>query len=241
MRHSPPGLATSVARWPTTIDLGHLDAARRAVVDAIAGLHLQALGGDPGKSLAVLSIGPSICEMLVRAGGPEVEATLEHVGSGHGSTNNDDDPERTGGYSLGSATSLGQRFQILRPHARAAWGRSGKIQQSKGQIADAIASFRSAIAVMERLPIIDIEYVYDRACYHALFAGAAGAPGSGLPATEGRQSADRAMDNLRRAVAAGYRNVGLMQTDTDLDPLRDRADFRALMMDLVFPTKPFAQ
>ena len=119
----------------------------------------------------------------------------------------------------------------------------GKIQQSKGEIPEAIASFRSAVVVMEALPIVDIEYLYDRACYHALFAGAAGAPGSGLPATEGRQSADRAMDNLRRAVAAGYRNVGLMLKPgrRSSTPFAASADFRSLMMDLVFPTKPFAQ
>jgi hypothetical protein len=41
------------------IDLGYLDAPRRAVVEAIAGLHLQALGGDIEKSLAVLAVGRS--------------------------------------------------------------------------------------------------------------------------------------------------------------------------------------
>jgi serine/threonine-protein kinase len=125
------GLFTAFAAWTRDkgrtladhlVELGQLDAPRRAAVEAIAGLHIQALGGDPGKSLAVLSIGPSMCEKLVRAGGPEVEATLVHVGSGRGSTNNDDDPERTGAYSLGSATSDGQRFRILRPHARGGLG-----------------------------------------------------------------------------------------------------------------------
>ena len=66
------------------VDLGHLDAPRRAAVEAIAGLHVQALGGDPGKSLAVLAVGRSTRESLARAGGPEVEATLGHVGSAHG-------------------------------------------------------------------------------------------------------------------------------------------------------------
>jgi eukaryotic-like serine/threonine-protein kinase len=104
------------------INLGHLDATRRAVVDAIAGLHIQAMGGDSGKSLAVLSVGRSICEKLTQAGGPDVEATLGHVGSGHGSTYEEDDPERTGTYSVGSATSGGQRIRVLRPHARGGLG-----------------------------------------------------------------------------------------------------------------------
>ena len=104
------------------VDLGHLDAPRRAVVEAIAGLHVQALGGDLGKSLAVLAVGRSTRETLVTRRRPDVEATLGHVGSAQGSTHDDDDPDRTGTYSVGSATSDGQRFRILRPHARGGLG-----------------------------------------------------------------------------------------------------------------------
>ncbi len=39
-----------------------------------------------------------------------------------GSTHDDDDPDRTGSYSVGSATSDGQRFRILRPHAKGGLG-----------------------------------------------------------------------------------------------------------------------
>ena len=93
-----------------------------AAVEAIAGVHVQALGGDIEKSLAVLAVGRSTRERLARAGGPDVEATLGHVGSAHGSTHDDDDPDRTGSYSVGSATSDGQRFRILRPHAKGGLG-----------------------------------------------------------------------------------------------------------------------
>jgi len=104
------------------VDLGHLDAPRRAVVEAIAGLHVQALGGYVEKSLAVLAVGRSTRERLVRAGGPDVEATLGHVRSAPASTRDDDDPDRTGSYSVGAATSDGQRFRILRPHAKGGLG-----------------------------------------------------------------------------------------------------------------------
>jgi hypothetical protein len=33
----------------------------------------------------------------------------------------------------------------------------------------------------------------------------------------------------------------LLDRDHGLDPLRTRADFRALMLDLVFPADPFAR
>jgi serine/threonine-protein kinase len=43
---------------------------------------------------------------------------------------------------------------------------------------------------------------------------------------------DRAMDALRRAVAAGYRGLADLRGDTDLDPLRRRDDFRKLLKDM---------
>ena len=52
------------------VDLGHLDAPRRAAVEAIAGLHVQALGGDLEKSLAVLAVGRSTRESLAAPAAP---------------------------------------------------------------------------------------------------------------------------------------------------------------------------
>src|SRR5262249_60801917 len=57
---------------------------------------------------------------------------------------------------------------------------------------------------------------------------------------EGRVEFDRAMDTLRRAVAAGYNSFDWMRRDPDLDPLRSRPDFQLLMMDLAMPAGPLA-
>ena len=51
---------------------------------------------------------------------------------------------------------------------------------------------------------------------------------------------DKAAVVLRRAAAAGYKPVDAMKRDPDLDPLRGRPDFQSLMMDLAFPSNPFA-
>ena len=40
--------------------------------------------------------------------------------------------------------------------------------------------------------------------------------------------AERAMTLLRRAAKEGFHNTVLFATDTDLDPVRDRADFQKL-------------
>jgi hypothetical protein len=72
----------------------------------------------------------------------------------------------------------------------------------------------------------------------SLHSGVAAAAGFGLAADETRAAADAAMDNLRRAVAAGWRDVAGARKDPDLDPIRGRRDFQLLMMDVAFPTRP---
>ena len=53
-------------------------------------------------------------------------------------------------------------------------------------------------------------------------------------------SSDRAMVALRRAIDVGFRMAALLRMEEDFAPLRSRADFQALMMDLAFPAEPFA-
>ena len=84
-------------------------------------VHLEAHGGDVEKSLAAIPAGKSTRESLAGIGDPDVEATLGHVGSGLGSTDGDD-ADRTATYAVGAATSDGQRFRVLRPHARGGLG-----------------------------------------------------------------------------------------------------------------------
>jgi hypothetical protein len=105
------------------VALGHLTPAQRSVVEAIAALHVEAHGGDAEKSLAALPAAKSTRDSLAELGDPEVEATLGHVSSGHGSTEDGPaDADRTASYAVGTATSDGQRFRVLRPHARGGLG-----------------------------------------------------------------------------------------------------------------------
>ena len=49
-----------------------------------------------------------------------------------------------------------------------------------------------------------------------------------------------AIEWLRQAVAAGYRNANELRIESALDVLRSREDFQLLMSDVVFPSEPFA-
>ncbi|MGO9467085.1 MAG: TPR end-of-group domain-containing protein [Isosphaeraceae bacterium] len=59
--------------------------------------------------------------------------------------------------------------------------------------------------------------------------------------SRGRIEADKAMERLRRVIASGWSQAALIRIDTDLDPLRSRPDFQALLMDLGWAVDPFAR
>src|SRR5207237_1401836 len=67
--------------------------------------------------------------------------------------------------------------------------------------------------------------IYNAAC---VFALAAATPG--LESGRASQYAARAVELLRKAVEKGYQNPEGIKTDKDLDSLRDRADFKQLLM-----------
>src|SRR5262249_55272367 len=64
--------------------------------------------------------GRSTRESLARASVPDLEGALACVGSA--ATGLDGDPDCTASYSVGTATSEGQRFRVLRPHAKGGLG-----------------------------------------------------------------------------------------------------------------------
>ena len=87
---------------------------------------------------------------------------------------------------------------------------------------------------------IDREVVRDR-----LLPCRAGRPGRGgrfgrvgRPGGAGSRSGD---GPAAQAVAMGFRNADAFRSEAALDPLRDREDFRLLVMDLTMPDEPFAR
>jgi hypothetical protein len=111
------------------IALGHLNETQRAVVEALADLHV-AKHGDLQRSLAAIPAGRSTQESLAQLGDPVIEGTLARAGAHSTQQDGEADPDRTASYAVGMATSYtvgmatsdGQRFRVLRPHARGGLG-----------------------------------------------------------------------------------------------------------------------
>jgi serine/threonine protein kinase len=111
---------------------------------------------------------------------------------------------------------------------------TGKALGKQGKPADGLAAVTLAVAIETRIaPRLSLA-AYNLACSLAQCSALAGrlAPGPGGGPAAARRYADQAMDALRRAVGAGWKDVTGMEQDPDLIALRDRADYRDLMASL---------
>jgi eukaryotic-like serine/threonine-protein kinase len=101
------------------VSFGHLNDAQTAVVEALADLHVMK-HGDVEQSLAAIPAGPSTRKRLAQLGDVDIERSLARQGLA--ATAVDEDSDLTANYSVGPATSDGQRFRVLRPHAHGGLG-----------------------------------------------------------------------------------------------------------------------
>ena len=119
-----------------------------------------------------------------------------------------------------------------------------RLYAGTGRRGEAESALRSALEIREALPVTSPEDLYTEARAHARFDATFGRePAGARPGVpDGRgDHADRAMAALRRALDAGFSDAAQLRADHDLDSLRSRPDFRALLMDLDLPADPFAR
>ncbi len=113
----------------------------------------------------------------------------------------------------------------------------GTLLKGLGQWTEAAKEYREALAIFEKL-VADFPNVpeyrqevlarsYNLASLCAL--------ASGKVEDKKQEYADQAMELLQKAVKAGYIDASHMAKDTDLDPLRDRDDFKKLLESLSKP------
>ncbi len=94
-----------------------LAADRRTLLEALVEEHLKQHGNDAEKSLAAVSSVGSVADDLRQIKDPDVQASMVHVAARRPA-----DPYATY-QSVGSSTSSGSRFRILRPHAKGGLGK----------------------------------------------------------------------------------------------------------------------
>jgi serine/threonine-protein kinase len=103
--------------------LGAVDDSRRTLLEALVAEHLKGHQGDVGKSLASLPAGRSTIDELKHIEDAELNATLDHLSRTAGAT--DDTREATrdsASFHLGVTAGDGQRYRVLRPHAKGGLG-----------------------------------------------------------------------------------------------------------------------
>jgi serine/threonine-protein kinase len=120
----------------------------------------------------------------------------------------------------------------------------GRLYRESGRTDEAVRAYRRALEVLEVLRYPTAEGLYHLAAVRAQCAVLTDRPGTASP-DGGRPAAlEASVDAMRRAVAAGFVDRDRLRRDTNLDPLRSRADFRAIelvLMDAAFPADPFAR
>ena len=97
---------------------GALSDDTESALSLLVDMHIKLHRGDPQLSLAAISPPESLSQNLRLLGDTDVEQSLQLVGTNA----SENDPDRTATYSVGQSTSTGDRFRILRPHARGGLG-----------------------------------------------------------------------------------------------------------------------
>jgi tetratricopeptide (TPR) repeat protein len=152
---------------------------------------------------------------------------------------------------LGRAVEVRERLAAVHPTLTqyqrglvTAYGNLNETQIKAGHWTEALGSLRKVRKLMESITDPRPEDFYTLACTCARsteLAGGSHAQAVGATGNETEGLSNRAMEALRRAIAAGYKNRDLLDRNHDLDSLRLRADFQALMMDVAFPSEPFSR
>ena len=126
------------------------------------------------------------------------------------------------------------RIELAKSHTNI-----GRMLQHTGEPVEALHSFQRAVDLYESIPRLDPRNTYNLACNLALCVPLIGTKnGSQTPIdilklSKGDQIrrrvyGDRAVEVLRRAVNGGFLDADILQSDTDLDAIRDHSDFQAV-------------
>jgi hypothetical protein len=108
----------------------------------------------------------------------------------------------------------------------------GLALQKLRRFTEAAASYREAIGIWENLAKPEPDNLYSLACSYGLLHGLARENESGITVKDADAAGEQAVAALRRAIAAGFRDLAGIRKETDLDSLRERPDFEKVLKEL---------
>jgi eukaryotic-like serine/threonine-protein kinase len=108
-------------------------------------------------------------------------------------------------------------------------------------LAKATASLERARVVLDQSSQDDPMLRYELAAEYARVVGQATASPPSDSDANRQRCASRALAALRRLIAAGYRDRQRIESDPAFDGIRRHPEFRSVMLDLAFPSNPFAR
>jgi tetratricopeptide (TPR) repeat protein len=113
--------------------------------------------------------------------------------------------------------------------------------KNEHRLAEALEATQESSRVLEAIRQPTFVDLYNLACAYANLTTLVESGKTPVTSAEREALADRPMQAFRRSLAAGMKDFALIDSDADLDPLRNRPDFRAMVLDRVFPRDPFAE
>ncbi len=109
----------------------------------------------------------------------------------------------------------------------------GQVLREAGNEPEVSDLSRKALALFERIDKEGLAKPYDIACLRSLSSDLVRSIGKDPAAVErSRRLTDQAMEALRQAVDGGYRDLAWISIDPDLEPLRSRDDYKALIAEI---------
>ena len=204
--------------------------------------------GRPAEGLPELESARSLLEDLARSGPnvPEyrdrLAATLNAAGNALRDLGRPGDARDRHARALALAEGLTSAYPsvpVYRGRLADSLRRLAQLKLDAGDAVGASADASRSVRLFEGLPASGTWHWFNLACARATLAAVAARDGSVPSAAELPGLTDRAIDALRRAAATGYRDLAAYRYEPALAHLRDRDDFRVLLLDLAFPADPF--
>jgi hypothetical protein len=124
----------------------------------------------------------------------------------------------------------------LQSNLSIATGFLGSALRDSHRPVEALAAFQEGRRLLESMQNPGSLELYNLACVYAQLGVLLQQAAKPLTSAERETLANKAMEALRRSIAAGMRDFTQMERDHDLDPLRQRPDFRQLMQEIAGPS-----